>query len=221
MKSRILPNRPIALLALMLFVAAPSLTACTFFAKGESSRPTATLQSIRDEYSQALVQTEVTEDALDELSVSPDIDLPKAYDTFAQNVSSMQTTGNRLITHADEMHSQGAAYLVESEKSTTACVPIHLNNPYNQRTDELGAYFDPIAKESWEVKRALRAYQFDLSQIRNHLSRELTPKSIDIITPLIMKAKVDGESMKYSLELALTEIERAQIAKAQQVGKGG
>jgi hypothetical protein len=217
MKSRI---RPAALLALMLLATALSLAGCASFGKGQSSKIVATLQSVKDDYNQAELQAEITEGALNELNVSADVDLKQAYDTFSESVDRMQAAGKPLIIHADAMYFRGESYFVESVKSGTACVYPRQIEPGDKQAAELGAYFNAISEEGWEVKRAFRAYQFDISQIQDYLSRNLTPKGIETITPIIDKAKVDGDSLKESLEQALAAVERAKTAKVQAAPKG-
>ena len=224
MESRKRQARSAVQLATVLLVTMVTLAGCTLFGRGQSAHPTATLQSVQDDYTMAQMQTEATEDALDEISASADVDLQQAYDTFAKSAGSVLETGNRLVTHADEMHFRGAPYLVESEQSPTACVFPPLRKSEGQQIEETGSYFGTISAEAWEVKRAFRAFQFDLDQIRGYLSGNLTPKTIDIISPIMLKAKVDADSLKYALEQALSALEQAQAAKAakaEQTGKGG
>ena len=210
-----------ALLAVMLFAATASLAGCSVFANRQPAIVTTTLQSVQDDFTWAGLQIEVTQDALEELSSSTDADLKQAYYTFTKVAQDVQETGKRLIIHADEMHFQGPSYLVESEKSTKACVFPSLRKPGDLRTEEMGTYFDAIEEQAWEVKRAYRAFQFDLSQIQSYLSTNLTAKSVDTITPILSKAKVDADSLNYSLARALQAINTAKAAKSEKFDKPG
>lgn len=210
MKSRI---RPAALLASMLMISTLSLTGCAMFGRGEP-RMTATLQSVQDDFNQAELEAEETQDALIELEYSDIADLKQAFEAFSESADNLLWTGEHLIIHADEMHFQGDSYLVESEVSATACVYPRLRRPEDKTVADLGPYFDAIADQSWDVKRAWRAYQFDISQIEYSLSANLTPVKVQAITTIFQKAKVDGVSLKESLEQALANIEAAKAAKA-------
>ena len=213
MEARTGSARHTSLLAAMLLAATVSLAGCSMFAKGEPAGATATLQGVQDDYTQAELQTEVTQEALEELNSSPDADLQQAYDTFRKSAATMLETGQRLVTHADETHFSGPSYFVASEKSETACLPARLPKLKGTQPAEIGSYFDAIAADAWEVKRAYRAFQFDLSQIQSYLSTELTPKSIDTMSLIFLKAKVDGDSLNYSLEQVLKALERAKTAQ--------
>ncbi|HBG05674.1 MAG: hypothetical protein A2075_18860 [Geobacteraceae bacterium GWC2_58_44] len=204
----------------MLLAATLLLNGCAIFGKGgpfrggEPPRLVATLQSVQEDYEEAALETAGIEEALSELDVSDVLDLEQAYQAFSESAERIQETGKRLIVHADEMHFSGASYLVESGKSPTACVYPRLREPEDSIAAEYGAYFNAIADKSWQVKRALRAYQFDVSQIRNYLSTNLTLGGVEAMAPVIRKAQVDGDSLEESLRQALAAIELAKVAKA-------
>jgi uncharacterized protein YceK len=207
--------RPTIMLVTAMFAATVSLTGCATFSKKESATTTATLQRIQDDYHQAKLDAEATEDALIEVTVASDLELAQASRAFVVSAKRMQATGERLLTHADQMHFRGPSYIVESELSATACVFPRLQKKEGERPSELGTYFDAISEEGWEVKRAYQAYQFDLDQLKDHLMDNMTQTFIDSVTPILEKAKVDGDSLQYSLDQALVAIDKAKAAKAQ------
>lgn len=204
-----------------LLAATVSLNGCALFGKGEPTRMVATLQSVQDDYHEAILEIRGAEEALHELTVSEIADLEQAYRAFAESVERMEGAGSRLVTHADEMHFSGASYLVESGKPPTACPYPRLRQPEDAREAELGAYFNPLADEGWGVKRAYRAYQFDLTSLRDVLSTELTPRTIDAMAPIVRKAQADGVSLREALQRALAAAERAKTAAAQAPPVGG
>jgi hypothetical protein len=202
---------------LVTLIAATTLLSggCAMFGTHKPSTATATLQSVQDDYDLAELLTEDTEDALDELAVSPDVDLEQAYDAFSESAYRLQLAGRPLIRHADAMHYAGASYLVESEKTPDACEYPRAKKLEKKKPADVGAFFDAIAEESWEVKRAYRAYQFDIGAIRDSLSTRLTPAAVEGLDPIIRKAKIDGYSLRESLEQAMAQIELAKANKPQ------
>jgi hypothetical protein len=203
------------LLASLIVVTSLVAQGCATVGKGGSSAPVATLESVVDDYDFAQMQAQATQDALTELIVSPNADLQQAYRSFDENVGRMLEAGDKLAQHADAMHFRGPAYIVESEQSATACLYPRQEVPTDRRVAELGVYFNAIADEGWEVKRAYRDYQFDLTQIRCYLSASLNPARLDAMTPLLRKASHDGDSLQDALDTALDAMSRAKIAKAQ------
>ena len=213
--------RPAALLSSMILAATLPLAGCAVFGKGEPANRTATLQRIQDDYRQAKRDTAAMAEVLNELTVSPALDLTQTFEDAAESVDRMQEIGKLLLAHADGMRFSAGSYLVESESSPTTCVFPRGQKPAGEPADEPGSYFDAISEQSWEVKRAYRAYQFDLRQIKSHLLHDVTPVSIDTIAPIFEKARVDGESLLYSLDRVLVAIERARAAKAAHSKQGG
>jgi hypothetical protein len=219
MKSAMQTSRAATMLSTLLLATTVSLSGCAMFGKGDSAKMSATLQSVQDDYLQAKLQTEVTEDDLEELETADEVDLKQAYKTFSKSADDMRQAGKGLVNHADSMHFQGAAYLIEAEKTATACVYPRFRRPEDLPVAESGSYFDEIAEEGWEVKRAYRAFQFDLNEIRDYLAANLTPKAVDSLTPIFAKATVDAESLRNSLQQAIAALERAKVAKAQKAVK--
>ena len=200
-----------------MILAAILLNGCAVMemAQPQPPRLVATLASVQDDYQQATLETAGTEEALNELVVSEPIDLEQAYQVFAESVDRIQQTGKRLITHADEMHFSGASYLVESGKAPTACLYPRLQQPDDAKAAEYGEYFNAISDEGWEVKRAFRAFEFDISQLKDTLSMSRKGNMVQGMTPIIRKAQADGESFRESLADALAAIERAKSVQAQ------
>lgn len=193
------------------------LNGCAVVGIGQRQPPrlVATLASVQDDYQQAALEAAGTEEAINELVVSEPIDLEQAYQAFAESVERIRQTGKRLITHADEMHFSGASYLVESGKAPTACVYPRLRQPEDAKAAEYGEYFNAIADEGWEVKRAFRAFEFDISQLKDTLSMSHKRNMVQGMTPIIRKAQADGESFRESLADALAAIERAKSVQSQ------
>ena len=178
----------------------------------QDERLVATVQSVQDDLKLALMQSEATEEALNELLVTDVADLEQAYQEFSIAVARMQDTGNRLVTHADELRYGGPSYLVESGQTPTACVFPRLRVPQDSKQAQLGEHFDAVAAEAWKVKRAYRAFQFDISQINEVLYQNLTPRTLDTLRNIINKARVDGDSLQEALTRAQAVLERAKLA---------
>jgi hypothetical protein len=172
----------------------------------------ATVQSVQDDLKLAQMQSEATEKALNELTISDVLDLQLAFQEFSTWVASMQDTGNRLVVHADQMHFMGASYLVESGQTPTACAFPRLRVPQDSPQAQLGDYFDAVAEETWKVKRAYRAFELDITQINETLGKNLTPRSLDNLTQMVRKTRVDADSFQEALARAQAVLERAKVA---------
>jgi len=179
----------------------------------QSGAKTASLQTVQGDLEYAQLQTRETREALDELAVSHEKDLKRAYKAFSDRVGRMTTVGDRLVRHADGMDDQGGEYLVQTEKSATECQFPRLSETAGTRPLELGEAFEPIAHGGTLVKRAYREFESDISKIRDSLSKQTTPRGVENIALFIRKAQVDGESLNYTLERALSAVEKAKLVQ--------
>lgn len=179
----------------------------------QPSAKTASLQAVQGDLEYAQVQSRETREALDELAVSHEKDLKRAVKAFSDRVGRMTTVGDRLVRHADGMDDQGGSYLVQTEKSATECQFPRLSETAGTRPLELGEAFEPISQGGTLVKRAYREFEWDISRIRDSLSRHATPRGVENITLFIRKAQVDGESLNYALERTLSAVGKAKLVQ--------
>jgi len=200
-----------SLSVMALFATSLSIAGC----KGLNLRTTisSSLQTVQDDLEYAQLQVKDTEDALNDLIVAPDADLRQAYETFSERVDKLTGTGARLVRHADGIYYRDRSYFVEPEASANECQYPRLSNRAGTRPVELGEAFDPLAERSLQVKRALREYDFDVTQIRDQLSAHLTPRSVEAMNFIIRKAQADGESLDYALVQALFALQSAKTAQ--------
>lgn len=214
--------RPAALV-ILVFLA----TATCFFAgcAGSKSAPTATgnatLPSVADDYRQAQLQAAATEEALQELPFADHLDLPRSFYWFSDHADRMDQIGERLVTHAIGMYYRGTYYFVESPRSLESCAYPRGGRFVDQQGIDLGEDFAPISEAGGEVKRAFRAYQFDIQQIRCVLGRNLTPASARSLLPIMRKAGVDSASLQKALLQALQALEHAKAALPQGAPSAG
>jgi hypothetical protein len=212
--------RPAVLLVSIAVAALILLPGCATSKTERGPEKVATLQSVKDDFDLVAVRAEEAEDALIELKLSPDIDLDQAFHAFSVSTDRLLEAGKSMIAHADAMYYVGEPYIVESEKTLTACVYPRIPVPGDKQPAELGRYFDTISDQSWEVKRAYRAYQSDIRLIRNSLADILTPATRESISFMFEKARVDSDSLVESLDKASATMEQAKTAIAQRGAKG-
>lgn len=181
----------------------------------------ASLQTVEADLENARLKAENTRKALEEMVFADPPDLGRAYRDFDEKATRMNLVGERLVRHADGMEYQGNSYLVEPEKSATECQYPRLSNTARTKPLELGGAFDPIAAAAISVRRAYRAYESDLSNIRSILSTYQTTKRIEIVDIFIKKAAVDEESLTEALEQAQALVQEAEKAGTTPLPAGG
>jgi len=192
-----------------------SISGCATFGRGEAVRPTATLQAIQDDYGEAIKRTEATKQALDAVDLASPADMPQVYGEFKRKVGEMQIIGKKVVTHVDELQYQGASYVVSSRKSAAECRLPAARNGQPQEPVEGNSYLDEVSDDAGTIKRAYDAFDFDLNQLSGYLSRRLNLAALDAIKPIILKARVDAESLKWCLAEAQTDLEEAKAVQNQ------
>ena len=205
-----IPTRLTLLVVLNLFVLSIFvLHGCTRIRIMTHPSSTASLQTVQGDLEFARSQVEKTDEALDELAVTQAEDLKQACRVFSKNVDKMGMIGERLVKHANGMRDSGD-YLVETEKSATQCRFPRLSENAGTQPLQLGEAFKPIYEGSKEVKHAYRAYYFDISNIRDQLSRNMTLKVIESMDPLFRKAQADSVSLTEALNQELGALQDAK-----------
>jgi hypothetical protein len=184
------------------------------FGKGEASRPTATLQGIQDDYGEAIKRVDATKQALDAVVVAQQADLPQAFGEFKKRADEMQLIGKKVAAHVDELQYQGATYVVSPRKSAAECRLPAARNAQPQEQAQGNSYLDEVCDDAGEIRRAYDAFEFDLSQLSGYLSRHLNQIGVDYIQPMILKTRVDAESLKWTLAEAQTDLEEAKAAQS-------
>jgi hypothetical protein len=207
-----------ALLFAMATVGALCLSGCV---RSETARTPkfVTLETVEFDLEQAELQMEATQDALHELRISPQQDIPEAYRNFRQSVERMEWLGERVMGHANGMYYFGPGYFIESEKSAVACEIPRLRYK-NVRRAELGTFFDAIAQGTWDSKHAFRSYQFDIEQLRDSMETMQNPRGVETVSMLFGKAKVDSATLANALERAHSAVQRAREVRAQTPSPG-
>ncbi|QWV95566.1 hypothetical protein KP004_10475 [Geomonas oryzisoli] len=189
-----------------------STAACSSWWAGGRDGKSASLQTVQDDLRYARQKTQETRKALDDVRFADQIDLPRAYRAFRDEVNTMSGAGSKLVQHANGMHYQGNAYLVEAEQSAGQCRYPRLSKTSRMPRMELGDAFEPIDVQGQQVQRAYRSFEFDIRTIEEYLSRELTEQGVRDMEIFMRRSEVDGDNLLYALEAELTVVERAKRA---------
>jgi hypothetical protein len=170
----------------------------------------ATVKEVTQDYRQALRQTAATQAALEDLGVVDPPDLPVAFRFYSLHVDRMNQVGKTLVAHSDGMHYGGGFYFMEPGAPPEVCVIQRKGTPKNLRRVELGEEFDVISDAGGEVKRAWRAFEFDINQLYEALDGSLEPTLVNGLELIRLKAQVDGDSLQEALHKALAALAQAQ-----------
>jgi hypothetical protein len=194
------------LLALIL------LAGCASTGMDRSDKASTTMQTVENDIKLIAAQLDATGTSLDNLVIPGQSDVKKAFDTFTDNVASIEKMESSFAAHADEMQARGKDYFEEWKKEGDAYKNSDIQELSEQRRVELAAIYGRIAGSSIGVKAAFRTYVSDLKEIQTYLSTDLTPKGIETITPISRKVVSDGVNLKFEIQNVQSSIETAKSA---------
>jgi outer membrane murein-binding lipoprotein Lpp len=199
----------------ILFAAVIFIAGCSSTGIQRSEKATTTMKTMDSDIKLVAAQLDATGSSLDELTLSGQSDIRKAFDLYTDNVSKMEGMEKQFAKHADEMKSRGKEYFEEWQKQDGKYKNSQIQELSEQRRMELGDIYGKIAQNSIGVKEAFKAYVSDVKEIQLFLSNDLTTKGIAAIDPLSKKVVMDGESLKFAIKDVQTAIDKARSEMAQ------
>jgi len=188
------------------------LSGCATTGMDRATKSTNSIQTVEEDYKQALVQIDATRGSLENLSGPVQNDMKKAYDSYTDNVNKMEKIGKKLDSHTEKMRTRGNDYFMEWESSYTNP---DIREISERRRIEMREVYAKIPEASIGVKGALKSYLTDISEIQKYLSNDLTPQGIVAIGPIAQRAVTDGDNLKVTIKSVLTAIERVKAEMIQ------
>ena len=205
----------VAFLIVMLILAVIGISSCASTGMQRSEKATTTMQTMDNDIRKVVVQLDATGASLDELTMSGQSDVKKAFDLYSDNVSKIEKMEIDFAKHADEMKIRGKEYFQEWQKEDDKYKNPRIQELSEQRRSELGEIYGRIAENSIGVKTAFRAYISDVKEIQTYLSNDLTTKGIAAISQTSRKVVNDGDNLKYAIKNVQSAIDRARTEMAQ------
>jgi hypothetical protein len=204
-----------AVFLVLLFVGAVTcLGGCSTTGIERSARATSTMRAVEGDFRQVPVQVDATSAALNELIRPGQVDVKRAYDSYAEKVSAMQKLGNKLDAHSAEMKARGRDYFEEWEKQGGSYSNPQIRELSEQRRADLSQAYSRVSEASIGARASLDTYLADLKEIQSYLSNDLTPKGLQAIAPIARTAMQDGDRLKDSVQPVLAAIDAAKSGMA-------
>lgn len=186
-----------------------------------SAQTSNTMQTVQNDYQQALAQVDATNASLNALLTAEPAGLKNAFEAYSDNSAKMDDKGKVLMKHSEKMSAQGREYFDEWRKEGNSYTNPDIQKLSEERRARLTEVYDKIAASGAGVKGALTAYLSDINQIQTYLSNDLTPKGVTSITPVAEKTVDDGNSLKSAVQPVLSAIELAKGELSQEGAAAG
>ena len=192
---------PAMILGVIIFLAS-----CGTSGVQRTEKTNTTMQVVESDYTQALAQVDVIGAALYDLIKPEQSDMEEAFKKYSDSIDKMKDLEKQLFEHADKMSAQGKDYFAEWQTEGNTYTNPKIQALSEQRRAELSVVFAKISEASVGVKADIQAYMSDIQEIETYLSKDLTFKGIEAITPIAQKAVKDGNSLKYAINPVLSAV---------------
>ena len=133
-------------------------------------------------------------------------DSATAFDSYSASVDALAKSSEAYIEHSDRMGVEGRDYFDEWQVQGTRYVNPRIRALSDQRRRELSTVYADIATTSVGVQGSLETHVSTLQEIRTYFSTDLTPRGVQVMTPLALDAIADGHALTISFEDVLGSI---------------
>jgi hypothetical protein len=173
-------------------------------------RSVKTSNSINDvdrEIRKMIVQIDVTAASLDALVVPGQTELKKSFNTFSDNLASLDKEGKLVLKRTEEMKARSTQYFAEWEKEGDAYTNPEMRGLSAERRTKLAEIYARVPEAGYGVKGNYQSYMTGLKDIQKYLSTDLTPKGVESINPIAKKSVQDLDVLKKSLQPVLAALD--------------
>lgn len=220
---KIITSQAVIFTALFLGVMAITPVGCakkTGIQRAEKT--TSSMQAVESGIRETVAQIDATNASLNYVLASKDSpDSKKAFDSFSDNVSKMNKTGNALLKDTTEMTARGNDYFEEWQKTGATYTNPKIQQLSQERRNQLQQTFSQISQSSAGVTGNLNSYLSNLKQIETYLSTDLTPAGISNIASVAQSTMMTGNKVKESVQPMLSATAQARSQLSEGAAAGG
>jgi hypothetical protein len=196
-----------AFFAMLLLGTAAFLGGCATTGMDRSVKTSNSIKDVDSELRKMIVQIDVTAASLDSLVSPGQSDLKKSFDSFSNNLAKFDKEGKRVLKRIEEMKAQSKEYFDEWEKQGDTFTNPEIRELSAERRIKLAETYARVPAAGAGIKGTYYAYLTDLKEIQKFLSTDLTPKGVEIITPVAKKSVQDLDALTSSLQPVLAALD--------------
>lgn len=200
-------NHSLVLFAMLLISTAALQFGCATTGMDRSVKTSNSIKEVDNEIRKMIVQIDATAISLDSLVVAGNPNLKKSFDSYSDNVSKLEKEGKKMNKRVDEMKLQSKEYFGEWEKQGDAFTNTEIRELSADRRNKLAEIYARVPVAASGVKGSYLAYLTGLKEIQKHLSNDLTPKGVEIITPVANKSIQDLDALKVSFRPLISALD--------------
>ncbi|MBT1071054.1 DUF2959 family protein [Pelotalea chapellei] len=186
------------------------MSGCATTGADRAAKTTTSMRDVQTDIDQAAMQVDATNASLDDLVNPGQPNITESFKKYSANVAKMDKTAKRLDRHTEQMKSRGNNYFEEWDKQENRYTNPQIQALSEQRRTELRETYSQISASSVGMRGALDAYVKDIKEIQKYLSTDMTPKGVEAITPVVQRAKEEGNKLKEVIRPVQAAIQRTQ-----------
>jgi hypothetical protein len=171
----------------------------------ESTKAVGSLQETYERLGKGKVEVDRTVAAMDQLVKGTD--LKSSFKSFSDSVAALKSAGEAVTKQSAEMRDKRDEYLATWEKEVEGIKNQDIKESAEQRRVRIKASYDSIASAAGDVRAAYPPYLQDLQDIQKALSLDLTPAGVAGVTPVINKARAEGQALSRKIEALNAQID--------------
>lgn len=162
---------------------------------------------VDSEIKNMVVQIDATSASLDSLTGAGQADLAKAFGTYSLQLDKLDSEGQKVVKRSEEMRKASIKYFKEWEKVGDVYSHPRVNRLSEVRRDELAEVYVQVALAGLVAKKDFLNCMTNLQAIKKELSRELTLKRVESMSPDIKKAVQEMDALKNSFKPIVSGLE--------------
>ena len=201
-------KRAATVVAMLVLSAALVLSGCATAANGAGGSAVAseTMESVETDIRLVVININTAGQNLAALINPNQTDRVSAFAAYSASVDALTASSAVYTERSERMGAEGRDYFDEWRVQGTTYVNPRIRALSEQRRAELAAVYAEIAEESVGVQGSLTFHVTTLEEIRTYFTTDLTPRGIEVMTPLALDAIADGHALAISFEEVLGSI---------------
>ena len=205
-----LRNHSLALLAMLLLGTAAFLGGCATTGMDRSVKASNSIKEVDGDIRKMIIQIDATTASLDALVRAGQSDVKKSFKTYSHNVANLESHGEKVLKHVEEMKLRNKEYFSEWEKQGDTYTNPQIRELSEERRNKLADIYAQVHQAGGGIKFSYLAYLSDLKEIQLYLSNDLTAKGIEAITPVANKSSQDRDALKASIQPVISALDSIQ-----------
>ena len=202
-----LRSNSLVFFAMLLLGTVTFLGGCATTGMDRSQKTSNSIREVDSELRKMIVQIDLTAASLDSVVSPGQPNLKKSFDKYSDDLAKLDKEGKKVIKRTDEMKSSSKEYFGEWEKQGDSFTNDEIRELSAERRTRLAEIYARVPAAAAGIKGTYHAYLTDLKEIQQFLSTDLTPKGVEVITPVARKSVQDLDSLKASLRPVIAALD--------------